>query len=473
MIRSFKLREILTIIFMFITFTICTKENELNKSVNEEQIVDQDSKVLDTGNTSSSKLLVKEENDETKKNFSKVEDDHYDKLVKSITLKENGKQCNTDLLDIFGISGTKLTHEKPATFNEKLYCSRNKNTCCSVDNIKSTNMAFAKGAQALKSKFEAVEELLTLFRGPLFQEKAMEFKKYKQCSHWVNDIEIELSGEKFYFFDHPTQKYMRDVFESLLLRTELYVKKNLWFYGDMICLVCSPEHQDYFNLKENSSKIYMHTNTCSEMMGERDYELRLYTVYHKFIYKIMEFIECINANEDELAEKESMTEEELNKEKENKTKSTLFQPLNHDKVAKFQEDFIKCWDDEDVNEQECVDMCTKDLRTYKFPFENLIHNYHASLQVLYKFLTEKSIEEYYTNIKEKNWNLEDSENIVSFFQITDKWNHYNLEDISWVYKSRRGHDIYKEIMSKRYLDFEGENIFTLMWVTLLVFAFKL
>ena len=171
----------------------------------------------------------------------------------------------------------------------------------------------------------------------------------------------------------------------------------------------------------------------------------------------MEYIECLNNHEDDLPEEEEISEEEMKKMNEDKTGSKLFKPLNHDEVTKFSNTFMGCWDDEDVKKPECKELCTKDLRVYKFPFQNLLHNFHASLSIMYKFMTEQSIDEYYLNIKEKVWTLADAENNITFYPANEDWQNYNMSKINWNYSSKTGHDIYKEIMSKRYLDFQ--NVF--------------
>ena len=72
-------------------------------------------------------------------------------------------------------------------------------------------------------------------------------------------------------------------------------------------------------------------------------------------------------------------------------------------------------------------------------------------------MTEQSIDEYYLNIKEKVWTLADAENNITFYPANEDWQNYNMSKINWNYSSKTGHDIYKEIMSKRYLDFQ--NVF--------------
>ena len=367
---------------------------------------------------------------------------HPSILEKGGPLESGEQECNADLLSMFGVSGEKRSKDAPATTTEKSFCRRNRRSCCSSFNIQSTNLSFVKGAQALRSKFEVIEELFSLFRGPLFTEYVMEHKGKEECHGPVEKLSMEIEGQEYGFFDYVFHRYQLMMVENLLMDVQIYVKKNLWFYGDLICTACNPELQRNFVLDKEGSTFEVHTNTCSEMMEEREFERNLLLLYKNFIHPTMQYIECV----------EDVKLKEEDPEAEDDDEEVAFINLEEAEVSAFLDDFDKCWDDQKVSQEECVAFCTKSLRLYKFPVNHLMHNYKVSLQILYKAMTTKDIGEYYEAIKDYEWKIDQENDPIAFYAQNDLWNEYQVEEIQWQYHPDRGQNVYKELMSKKYLD---------------------
>ena len=373
------------------------------------------------------------------------------------------QECNTTLLTAFGVTGDKRPKEAKATTYEKSFCRRNKRSCCSSFNIQSTNMGFAKGATALRQKFEVVEELFSLFRGPLFFEYITEHSGKGQCAKIVEDMSIELNNEKYGFFTQGYQRYELMMIENMLMDVLLYVKKNLWFYGNLVCSACNPDTQKYFNMSKEGSTFSVHTNTCSEMLEEREFERNLLLVYQNYLHKTMQFIECVEDIKDKEEDPDAEEEEEEN--------DVAFIKLSSEETEKFLSTFEKCWDDQNVEDLECVSFCSKSLRLYQFPINNLMHNYKFSLQILYKALTGNEISNYYESIKEIEWSIDHENDAIAFFAQNEVWEEYHFNKLQWTYHSSKGHNIYKEIMSKKYLDFESVVVKGIAIFTSLIMLF--
>lgn len=370
-------------------------------------------------------------------------------------------ECNPELLTLFGVTGDKRSKAEKATNSEKAFCRRNKQSCCSTFNIESTNMAFAKGAKALREKFEVVEELFSLFRGPLFMDYITEHKNKAVCQAEVEDMKLELDGQIYGFFDLGFQRYQLMMVENLLMDVVIYVKKNLWFYGDLICLICKPSNQENFIMSNDGSKFEVHTNTCSEMMEEREFERNLLLVFQNYIYKTMKFIECV----------EDIKIKEEDPDAEDEGEELAFINLNNEAVQNFLDTFDDCWGDQNVEQAQCVEFCKKSLRLYNFPIENLMHNYKVSLDLMYKAMTGNEIAEFYEDIKEEEWKIDHENDPIAFYAQNELWNEYKFDEVKWEYHASKGQNIYKELMSKKYLEFEGVGLKAIGLVVALISLF--
>jgi hypothetical protein len=366
---------------------------------------------------------------------------------------------------MFGVSGDKRPKDDVATTSEKSFCRRNRRSCCSTFNIQSTNLSFAKGSKALRTKFEVIEELFSLFRGPLFLNYVMEHKGKDACHEPVKDLTMEIDNKSYGFFDLVYHRYQLMMVENLLMDVQLYVKKNLWFYGDLICTACNPDLQKHFKMDSNGSEFEVHTNTCSEMMEEREFERNLLLLYNNFLHKTMQFVECVEDIKDREEDPEAENDDD---------DEVTFVKLDEAEVSKFLDSFDNCWDDQKVSQEECVDFCTKSLRLYKFPVNHLMHNYKVSLKILYKAMTGNEINDYYESIKDYEWKIDRENDAIAFYPQNELWGEYKFDELKWSYYTTKGQNIYKELMSKKYLEAESVVLWgrALITVLLAVVFFK-
>lgn len=383
--------------------------------------------------------------------------------------------CKKELMTIFSVQGNQYDRAVKATPKEKSYCRRNEYTCCSDFNIASVNSFFGAGRRKLRLKFEVIEELFALFRGPKFIEYVQERKGVEKCTPLVDDLKVEIKGNTYTFFDLGYLRHQMEMAENLLMDTEIYTKKVLWFYGDSICAICSPKVQEFFDFNEGTPKIHMHINTCSERIEEREYERNLLLSYDRFISKTVQFLECTQGIEEA---EENGTDPDASKggdeDGEGTEKATLL-PIDEEEKENFLNTFDECWDDQNVSNISCQNFCKIDMRKYVFPIKNLFHNLKVSLSILYSTMAGgNEIADYYENIKGVEWNIEDEDEPIVFFPESSDWKKYNMDDIEWEYHTSSGHNVFKEIMSKKFTSYEESvsKVFTVLVFSLITLLIK-
>ena len=360
---------------------------------------------------------------------------------------EDSKPCKKQLLSLFGVKGTLQENSIKATPMEKSYCFRNSQSCCSAYNIESTNKEFSKGVLKLKNKFEVLEELFAMFRGPKFFDLISAYKEKSNCKSHVEDLQLELEGQTYKYFDETYQMYQKEMMDMVLMDTEMYFKKNIWFYGDSICSICNPKTQNYFEITKQGSTLAVNVNMCSERIEEKEYERNLLLIYERHISPTVKFVDCV-LEEDEA--------EEVSANSENDAKEVL-ELIDSDERNTFLKLFDKCILDKAVEEEDCQNFCRKPLAWYQFPIDNLMHNYKVSLAILYKSMNEGEISEYYDEIKGMEWKIQDENEPINFYKVSSDWEEYKMEEIEWTFHKKTGHNVYREIMSKRYLHYSFEE----------------
>jgi hypothetical protein len=450
-----------------------TLDNEENSAVLSEKTKDP--------NVTFQELSGKSENDEQEVIHKKKTDIGKDALEKSRSRYEKlgvvGEDyvCKKELMTIFSVQGNQYDKAVKATPREKSYCRRNEYTCCSDFNIASVNSFFGAGRRKLRLKFEVIEELFALFRGPKFIEYVQERKGVEKCAPLVEDLKVVIKGNTYTFFDLGYLRHQMEMAENLLMDTEIYTKKVLWFYGDSICAICSPKVQEYFDFNDKTPKIHMHINTCSERIEEREYERNLLLAYDKFISKTVQFLECTQGVEE--AEENGTDPDANSKEDEegdNAEKATLL-PIDEEEKENFLNTFDECWDDQNVASGACQNFCKIDMRKYTFPIKNLFHNLKVSLSVIYSTMAGgNDIADYYENIKGEEWTIQDEDEPIVFFPESGDWKKYNMDSIEWEYHTSTGHNVFKEIMSKKFTSYEESvsKVFTLVMFSLIALLIK-
>ena len=437
-----------------------------NSSVQNPSIRSKIVKIKNLKATSKKSELRSEKSRPLNKDALEKSRSRYEKLGAN----EDDHVCKKQLMTIFSVEGNQFDQAIKATPREKSYCRRNHYTCCSDFNISSVNKYYGMGRKKLRLKFEVIEELLALFRGPKFIEYVQERRELSKCAPLVADMKVTIKGNNYTFFDLTYLRHQMEMAENLLMDTEIYIKKILWFYGDSICAICSPKVQDYFDFSDSTPKVHMHINTCSERIEEREYERNLLLLYDRFISKSMQFIKCAQGEE----EKEESDDPDGDKshEADETENEENFLPIDEEEQETFLNTFDECWNDQNVSNPVCKAFCKKNMRKYEFPINHLFHNFKVALSTLYSAMTGgNSIAEYYENIKEIEWKIEDEGLPIEFFPESDDWNKYKMDNIEWEFHSSTGHNVFKEIMSKKFTGYEESVLKLVSFFAVSIIAF--
>lgn len=380
-------------------------------------------------------------------------------MLTQVTWSSKDK-CDHDLLKIFAIQGTLIEAPRDSGPTEKAYCRRNHKTCCTAQNYESINLFFVRNVSQFKKKMEIVEEVLSLFKGKKFAELIETIKEKDECSSIVKDMNIEISGTKYDFFSTIYQNIKLDSVANILLDVETYIKKVIWFHADVICSVCNPVLQDFYNFKDGGSELNVHLSACFEIMEEKEFELNLINLYENFISKVVEFVKCGTEEEQDNA-----GGSEVDKLKDDATNSTKLLALDSDVITKLRDTHHKCIADKNLELPECQKFCSKDIRVYSFPVPNFFRNMQVSLKILFEALAEFPVEEYYEGIKEEEWQLGVFDEPVTFFEHNSLVDSHKLTNLQWVYSASDGNNMYREIMSKKFTNAVYESARSLVVFT--------
>jgi hypothetical protein len=371
--------------------------------------------------------------------------------------------CHPNTMKVLGIKGAIMEKGREPTPGEKSFCRRNRWTCCTEQNIESVNEVFSFGVQAFRKKMEIAEELFSLFKGKKFMELIETIKDENKCLDIVKDLNVEIKGKKYDFFSTIYQNIRQDQAANILLDIETYLKKIIWFHGDLVCSICNPTLQPYFHFREGNSSLLAHISTCFEIMEERDFELEIINMYDHYISKVTEFVKCgTDTGEDD------SNESEVQKLEDDVTDPTKIVPLNMDIINEFRENHHKCVADKGLELPECQKFCSKDLRVYSFPVPNFFRNLQVSLKILFEQLSGISIEEYYNDIKEEEFLLGEFDEPINFFAMNKRVDAFKVTDTQWNYSATDGSNMYREIMSKRFLNAVFESAKSLLVSSLAV-----
>ena len=375
-------------------------------------------------------------------------------------------KCHPNTMKMLGIKGGIMEKGRPPTPGEKSYCRRNRWTCCTETNIQSVNQHFVEAVKAFKKKMEIAEELFSLFKGKKFVELIDTIKEEDKCLSIVKDMNVEIKGKKYDFFTSIYQNIRQDQAANVLLDIETYLKSIVWFHSDLVCSLCNPTLQPFFHFREGESVLKAHVSTCFEIMEERDFELELINLYEKYISKVVEFVKCGTGRDTD-----ESGESEVQKLENDVTDPTKLSPLDQDLIRNFQDTHHKCITDKSLELPECQRFCSKDLRVYSFPVPNFFRNLQVSLKILFEELSGMEIEEYYEDIKEEPFLLGAYDEPISFFQNNKRVEAFKVSDTKWTFSDIDGSNMYREIMSKRFINavFESSNVLLASLVAVVAF----
>ena len=336
--------------------------------------------------------------------------------------------CNKDLLNTFGIDLSTQTNSFRATFAEKKYCTRNSLTCCSSYHIERAKAKYIQAQTQLRKRFTIIEELLSLFIGPAYQQVFYELKENNKC-----DFVLTQEGlQKDIFFDEENLTRQTDQIKTLLLDLKAYLNRNLWFYRDFICTICNPNNDEFFTLNESGSgsmgepsSMTAHVSMCSDLYEIKDFEVKLVKSIAGFIHPYVKLINCSSDNGEAVI------------------------PLDLDTMSDIQDKLDDCFKHNfDHTNEDCHEICHKSILQYNFPIP-IFDSAKSALKIIYEKLTKKNINEFYETTHQEAFDLTNNDQAIFFYEPSNAdIQKYNIAEMTWTIETDSGVSIFHNEMSK-------------------------
>jgi hypothetical protein len=398
--------------------------------------------------------------------------------------------CKKELLEIFGMKGTKMSIPRLASPEEKTLCRRNQETCCDSRNIMSIAPHFSETVRNFRRKFEVLEELFSLFRGPKFINLINKISSNDPCMHNTSSMFVRIEERNYYF---PSDAYMSVILDKIQVLTEdlnYYLKNIIWFHGNMVCTICNPNYQKYFDVGLSYSMLGFNSNNCLETFEEKDFELRLMKIYNDFFVPVFKTLNCSFSEKiEEIMNMEYFTLEEIEKIKKEKAKykknnhQSIFGNSNligyempddktyNGKVLNPRNNFLKiieipakrieeaenvlltCKNDLQASLEECKKLCKKQILYNVQLHKGLFSSLQSILSILFYLITENTIESFYRNFKSQKWNHGEFDKDFDFFEYNSYAYKYKFYNINWIFSKDTGLDLYSETISKKFLKY--------------------
>jgi hypothetical protein len=345
----------------------------------------------------------------------------------------------------FKIDSNRSEGIEKATAKERVYCRRNRHTCCTSGEISSTNMQFAKAAQQLRRTFEVFEELVTLFKGPSYRNILYEIDQNEKCFDVLKKSNLYQKAKNLEHFTETLLPKKIDEIESLVNDTQLYVKKNLWFYGNMVCTACNPIEVPFFKISEQGSSITSHVSNCAELLEMSEYEARASNAYTNIIEPFVKLVIC-------QADKENDDEYKI-------------ESLDMNVIEERTKNFFHCYEKFDFTTPDCQAICThKKIDKFEFPIK-FFSTIGKALKILFEKMTEGgNIEDYYLTIKGKNFDEYVVDEPIIFYAPNDEFKKNKFENLTLKVDSDVGITLYNDHMAKMYISKKIEESINLLVV---------
>lgn len=407
------------------------------KSISAKQIISEEEQKLASKRlkeqmsilSGTKKLQEIQENDP---NHQSIESNFMPKKDEPIDSDDPKKVCKVDVLKHFGMGRANFFEfAKRSNIDIKAYCRRNLYTCCSVDHIESLASIFQRATEKLRKLFEPIEELLTLFRGPVYKNFINDMRGDEICAGFIEESMVLNEQKTEYFFDPEHTKARNEEIFSLLVDLEYYIKHQIWFYGNMICTICNPDENKFFSMKSSKPRITALMNTCSDILEAYEFELRLAKLYNGFFKPLTDLISCRedNFNEGEV--------------------SLSYIPF--DQIRSMERKFRSCYSNLSEKNADCVDICSKSLTTFS-PNVDIHTPFKEALRIIFRKFTKKDIVDYYREIKQEEFEDVHLQSVYFFMSNWSRVNSQEAKNFAWKF-SIQGANIYNNHISKKFYNY--------------------
>ena len=239
--------------------------------------------------------------------FSKKDDDfeeeednlneNFEEEEKEVS-KFKDATCNIPLMQMFNLYGLKNLKPQTTTPSLKSYCNIPQ-TCCSKNHYKNIIPFLSENLERLEKRLFPIIEMTDLFRGNMMNSYLKSFEESHDC--------IDIVREKFNTKRGPAYKNILDdsfysyniqKIKRLYMSIGMIKKKFREYFGSIVCSVCDPAYQRFFNLDKENNKITItfSNDFCLSVDPIVEFFLAVHDVLHNFVSKIISYISCIEKN---------------------------------------------------------------------------------------------------------------------------------------------------------------------------------
>lgn len=316
--------------------------------------------------------------------------------------------CQPPVLSYFNIRILQNQKERTADVRELSFCRANTSTCCTFKDFKRIQRTFLKGARKYNRMMEFVEETLTLFKGPAFWKGFAKLarEQNKDCLGQQRMEQQMFEGKELGKDDKtPIERLLSDPrilkreareIDILLEDFHNYSRTTFYFFANIICTICDPFQNAKFQIEK--SKLSLSPATCSQIIQNRSFELRLAKSFMNFIFPVSNYISC------------------LEQEKSAFVASMVRTLLTKTRVEELESKFGDCLYDINRANGICGQLCGRALA--KFSFEHFsVTDVKSALKTLFQFVNRSPIDDFYERVKKESFeNILDEEGEVEFFE---------------------------------------------------------
>ena len=347
----------------------------------------------------------------------------YDIFKKQEQILEDSEQkvfeCNPKVLELYSMIGPRRKFSKKITKGELSRCNI-LYSCCSHDHISSIQYRFAQNVLRLRRRYRSFIDTLIIFKNDKIRLFIQRNKKSKFCSTILFDKDIIIQTKKGEsYFDLTDQDQYRDFLKEVdLMRNHFdnYIIKNEKLMAEQVCLICDPRNHRHFIYSDNPNEpvqLEIDTDVCQQSMDWYRFFYNFQMLYRDFFGRVIDFIGCI--------EKKSF--------KNWSNREFFFSKTN------LNLELNKCGDKVDVNNQDCLDFCSKTFSIYRvakyFQMTNNIKHMNAVLFEQFAFM---SLEEHYEkNLHEPFYIGLESKPIVFFPPVTSAGVNNSLQYTEFIW----------------------------------------
>ena len=313
--------------------------------------------------------------------------------------------CQDGVIGAFQITPSIQNSNEPekATHGTLDFCRKNKKTCCNEEQLNGIAAAYYKSYQDLVKAFEIFEEAMSIFIGPKFEQEILSqitlehLNKKEECAQYAkNPLKTESLKDPINFSPElESIQFQMNELRNLLSETAYYVKRQGWFYGNLICTACNPADHEYIKVEGHKVTLTASHSTCLEIFDMKEYEYRMMTAFTKFLVPAANTYKCMTATE-----KEPFGEDQVIK------------PTKIEEIIENNKNYRFCFEEFDHETEVCQKQCEKDLHEIQIPGDELDLMLDV-VKVFFPVLTGVELEDYYTTIK--NRPLENNPTKASFF----------------------------------------------------------